>query len=101
MSARATDYTNAAQQRLLQVVDLLAGHELNGLAPRAIALALAIADSSVTRDMDNLKTAGWAEKTPSGLWRLTPHVIQMSQRFAQAMHAGRQNWNDTHQRYAN
>ena len=37
--SRATDYTNAAQQRLLQLVDLLAGHELNGLAPAGLPRA--------------------------------------------------------------
>ena len=36
---RATDYTNAAQQRLLQLIDLMAGHELQGLTPGEIVKA--------------------------------------------------------------
>lgn len=55
---RATDYTNAAQQRLLQLIDLMAGHELQGLTPGEIAKALAVNGSTVTRDLDNLRTAG-------------------------------------------
>ena len=45
---RATDYTNAAQQRLLQLIDLMAGHELQGLTPGEIAKALAVNGSTVT-----------------------------------------------------
>ena len=97
---RAANYTNPAQQRLLRVVDLLAGHELHGLAPGEIAKALVIGPSSVTRDLDNLRTAGWAEQTPQGgRWRLTPHVIQISLRYATALNAGAQQWRDTQQRF--
>ena len=97
---RATDYTNAAQQRLLQLIDLLAGHELQGLLPGEIAKALAVNASTVTRDLDNLRTAGWAELTPKGdRWRLAPHVIQHSLRYAAALNAGQQQWCDVQQRY--
>ena len=97
---RATDYTNAAQQRLLQLIDLMAGHELQGLTPGEIAKALAVNGSTVTRDLDNLRTAGWAELTPKGdRGRLTPHVIQISLRYATALNAGAQQWRDVQQRY--
>lgn len=97
---RATDYTNAAQQRLLQLIDLLAGHELAGLLPGEIAKALAVGASTVTRDLDNLRTAGWAELTPKGdRWRLAPHIIQLSLRYAAALDAGAQQWRDIQRRY--
>lgn len=97
---RTTDYTNAAQQRLLQLIDLLAGHELQGLAPGEIAKALAVAASTVTRDLDNLRTAGWCEPTPQGgRWRLAPHVIEISLRYATALDAGAQQWRDVQRRY--
>lgn len=99
MATRKTDYTNAAQQRLLQLVNLLAGHELTGLAPSQIARDLDCAPSVVTRDLDNLRTAGWAEQTPKELWRLTPHVIQMSVRHGEALSASRQEFNDVTRRY--
>ena len=98
--SRATDYTNAAQQRLLQLIDLLAGHELLGLTPGEIAKALTVGASTITRDLDNLRTAGWAELTPKGdRWRLTPHVIQISLRYSAALQAGAQSWRDLEQRY--
>lgn len=98
---RATDYTNEAQQRLLQHIDLLAGHELQGLAPAAIAKALNCSPSVVTRDMANLQSAGWAERTPTtGNWRLSPHAIQLSLRHAQAIRAGHQELQDVEQRYS-
>lgn len=99
MTPRKTDYTNEAQQRLLQLVDLLAGHELAGLAPSQIARAQNCQPSVVTRDLDNLRTAGWAEQTPKDLWRLTPHVIQMSLRFGAALSASRQEIADVSSRY--
>ena len=100
MSTRATNYTNAAQQRLLQLIDLLAGHELAGLAPGEIAKALAVNASTVTRDLDNLRSSGWAEQTiQGGRWRLAPHVIQLSLRYAAALDAGAQQWRDVQRRY--
>jgi len=96
---RATDYTNAAQRRLLQLIDLLAGHELQGLLPGEIAKALAVGASTVTRDLDNLRTAGWAEQTPQGRWRLAPHAIQISQRYLAGLQIGAQNQRDIEQRY--
>ena len=97
---RATDYTNAAQQRLLQLIDLMAGHELQGLTPGEIAKALAVNGSTVTRDLDNLRTAGWAELHPGGkTWRLAPHAIQTSLRYAAGLQAGSQNLRDTQRRY--
>lgn len=79
MSARTTSYTNAAQQRVLQLIDLLAGHELQGLAPAEIARALGCTAPVVTRDLDNLRTAGVAEKDEdTGLWRLTARLPQQA-----------------------
>ena len=97
---RVTNYTNAAQQRLLQLIDLLAGHELQGLLPGEIAKALAVGASTVTRDLDNLRTAGWAELTPKGdRWRLAPHAIQLSERYAAGVRSSVQGLLDTTQRY--
>lgn len=95
-----SDYTNASQQRLLRLIDLLSGHEVNGLELIGIAKALGQSPSAVTRDLDNLRTAGWAERHPNGrTWRLTPHVIQISQRYLTALHAAAQAFKDLEQRY--
>ena len=100
MSTRKTDYTNESQQRLLQLVNLLAGHELEGLAPSQIARAQNCQASVVTRDLDNLRTAGWAEQTPKDTWRLSPHVVQMSLRHAAALRQSRQEFDDVSARYS-
>jgi DNA-binding IclR family transcriptional regulator len=73
-----TRYINAAQQRVLQMLMRLAGHEIEGIAPTELALALRTSASNVTRDLANLREAGMAEPLESGRWRLTPRVVQIS-----------------------
>jgi DNA-binding IclR family transcriptional regulator len=64
-------YTNDAQQRLLKVVMLLGEDVVMGLAPAQIAKALDVPASYVTRDLDNLRTAGWAiQQQETGRWLL-------------------------------
>lgn len=64
-------YTNEAQQRLLAVVMLLGEDVIAGLAPTQIAKALNVPASYVTRDLDNLRTAGWAvQNEETGRWLL-------------------------------
>lgn len=66
-----TDYTNDAQQRLLKVVMLLGEDVITGIAPAQIAKALNVPASYITRDLDNLKTAGWAiQQEDTGRWLL-------------------------------
>lgn len=64
-------YTNEAQQRLLRVVMLLGEDVITGLAPAQIAKSLNVPPSYVTRDLENLKTAGWAiQQEDTGRWLL-------------------------------
>lgn len=64
-------YTNEAQQRLLAVVMLLGEDVITGLAPAQIAKAVNVPASYVTRDLDNLRTAGWAvQNEETGRWLL-------------------------------
>ncbi len=73
------DYTNAAQQRILRALQALAGHEVHGLAPSALARELGCNASSVTRDLANLRAAGLAEEVPEvGRWRLAPRIVQIA-----------------------
>lgn len=74
-------YTNEAQQRILALVLTLAGHELDGLAPGDIAKLQGCSPSVVTRDLANLKAAGWAEQIQvSGRWRLGPQPTRIGLR---------------------
>jgi DNA-binding IclR family transcriptional regulator len=68
-------YTNDAQQRLLQVVMLLGEDVMTGFSPTQIANTLKVPPSYVTRDLDNLKTAGWAIQNEETLrWTLGAKV---------------------------
>lgn len=71
-------YINAAQQRILQMLQRLAGHEIEGIAPGELATALNTSASNVTRDLANLKEAGLADKLESGNWRLSPRTVQIA-----------------------
>lgn len=73
-----TRYINAAQQRILQMLMRLAGHEIEGIAPSELAVALRTSASNITRDLANLREAGVAEKLESDRWRLTPKIVQLS-----------------------
>lgn len=76
---RATDYTNAAQQRILQLVLALFCDAVNGLPPSKLAELLGVPASAITRDLDNLRTAGLAERDEgTGHWRLTPRLPQQA-----------------------
>lgn len=79
MSERTTDYTNDAQQRLLKVILLMFGHVVNGLPPSAIAREVGCSAAVMTRDLQNLLTAGLADKDETtGHWRLTPRLPQQA-----------------------
>ena len=79
MSKRATDYTNDAQQRILNLVLALFGDVVNGYPPSKLAELLGCTASAITRDLDNLRTAGLAKRDEaSGNWLLTPRMPQQS-----------------------
>jgi DNA-binding IclR family transcriptional regulator len=79
VSESTTDYTSDSQQRILKLIVLLAGHEIVGMAPADIARQQGCAASAVTRDLANLRTAGFAELVPeTGCWRLSPTVVQIA-----------------------
>lgn len=68
-------YTNDAQQRLMKVVMLLGEDVITGIAPAQIAKALNVPASYVTRDLDNLRTSGWAiQQEETGRWLLGSKV---------------------------
>ncbi|MFO1404673.1 MAG: IclR family transcriptional regulator [Azonexus sp.] len=72
-------YLNEAQQRVLKLVVLMAGHEFDGVAPSALAKALDTNPSNITRDLANLAKAGFAERIgDSDRWRLGPKVVQIA-----------------------
>lgn len=93
-------YINAAQQRILSMLLRLAGHEIEGLAPSELATALRTSASNVTRDLANLREAGYAEKLDNERWRLTPHIVQISLAAGRAFTDAQDRLNETRQRFS-
>lgn len=84
----ATDpkYISDAQQRILGLILVLAGHEIDGLANGQIAEANKCSPSQVTRDLANLAHMGWAEQIPgTGRWRLGPEIVQIALKHMTAL----------------
>jgi len=97
--SRATDYTSGCQQRILKVLMALAGHEFSGMAPSELAKAAGTTQQNITRDLDNLKTAGLAEPLDNGRWRLGPKVIQVAVAFQLHLDRAQGRLNGINQRY--
>lgn len=95
----AENYINGAQQRVLQALLVLAGHEIDGLAPGQIASALGTSASNTTRDLSNLKEAGLAESLESGRWRLTPRIPQIAVAMLNALDRASSRVDEVKQRY--
>lgn len=93
-------YINTAQQRVLALIFRLAGHEIQGLAPSELASAMRTSASNMTRDLANLKEAGFAEPLESGRWRLTPRVVQISLAASTAFARAQDRLNETRQRFS-
>lgn len=97
---RKTDYTNGSQQRILKVVLVMFGHEIEGLAPGQIARLADIKPGEVTRDLDNLMQAGWVEMVPLGsTYRLTPMLGQKALAILHSIERAARHLDDTRTRY--
>ncbi|MEW5833628.1 MAG: IclR family transcriptional regulator [Pseudomonadota bacterium] len=94
-----TNYINGAQQRVLKTLALLCGHEVFGLKPTEIAKGVGTSLSNVTRDLANLREAGFAEPLENGFWRVTPRVGQLFLRMLNALDAARDRVEETRQRF--
>ena len=100
MTARATDYTNEAQQRLMRLTLALFGDVVDGYPPAALAKALGVSPSVITRDLDNLRTAGWAERDEAtGHWRLTPRLPQQAIKVFNAIDAAQRRADEARNRF--
>lgn len=97
---RATDYTNAAQQRILQLQLALFTDVVNGLPPSRLAELLRVSASATTRDLDNLRTAGLAERDEAtGHWRLTPRLPQQAIKVFNSIDAAQRRVDEARNRF--
>jgi len=100
MSNNDERYRSASQLRILKMLLLLGGHEVDGLAPSQIAKSLQIAPGEVTHDTANLRLAGLAEQIiETGRWRLTPRVPQIAMAMLRELERRGNFLDETKQRY--
>lgn len=96
-----SDYTNAAQQRILKALQILAGNELVGITPTDLAKSLDVRPSVITRDLDNLLTSGLAERIhETGRWRLAPKLVQIAIAHSNALSRARARLSEVENRYS-
>lgn len=96
----SADYTNEAQQRILKVVLALFSDAVQGVSPSALARAVETDAPKITRDLDNLRTAGLAEKDETtGLWRLTPRLPQQAIKVFNSIDAAQRRVDEARQRF--
>ena len=87
-AARASDYTNDAQQRMVKLILALFSDPVQGLPPSVLAREVGCSPQVMTRDLDNARTAGIAERDEAtGLWRLTPRLPQQAIKVLNAVDA--------------
>jgi DNA-binding IclR family transcriptional regulator len=74
----------SAQTRLLQLIETLAGNEIQGMRLKDVSAALAgdaPNPSTTLRDLRTLEAAGWAQQMPDNRWRLGAKSIQVLHYF--------------------
>lgn len=79
MAPRQTD---AAQVRILRLVELLCKHPVVGLANKDMADSLGYSRPNVCRDLDVLVAAGWAQKLDDGKYAISSKPLALF-RFAE------------------
>ena len=94
-------HDNGSQRRILDAIQLLAGHELHGLAPKDLVAALEVSPASITRDLHNLKSVGFVEQIgETGRYRLRPALVRISVAHATAMMRATQRLEEIRNRYS-
>jgi DNA-binding IclR family transcriptional regulator len=72
-------YTNESQQRIIKLVLFLFNDVAFGYPPAVLAREMNCSAAVMTRDLNNLQTAGIAERDENtGHWRLTPRLPQQA-----------------------
>jgi DNA-binding IclR family transcriptional regulator len=97
---KKTDYTSSCQQRILKVMLVMFGHEIDGLPPGQIAKLAQITPQAATRDLFNLVEAGIAEQVAhNNNYRLTPMLGRKALAILHAVERAAQRVDETRNRY--
>lgn len=95
----ANDYDCASQQRLLKLIETMAGSEIDGQTAADLARKMEVSTTATFRDLQNLQTALWAEQLEDGRWRLTPNAARLLRRITDNINTAMRRINKVHQDY--
>ena len=96
----SSKYHSKSQQRILKIIFILAGHEIDGLSNGEISKAIKVEPCKVTRDLGNLRIAGLAEKLfETERWRLTPKLSQIGLAMLEGIDKSQRKTDEVKQRY--
>jgi len=89
----------AAQMRLIDVIEVLSGHEIFGIRLKEVSAAVKSGSSTVLHDLQTLEAKGWAKQDEAGKWRLGTKPVQICTNFTWGLTQAKQAIAETEQRY--
>lgn len=94
-------YTSEQVQRVLRVLSALAGNEFRGMLLKEVATAADCTNDNALRALENLRTAGLAERSTydDKRWVLGPKLPQIAFAFDQALQTAQRELDERRQRY--
>lgn len=94
-------YTSEQVQRVLRALLALAGNEFRGMTLKEVSAAINCTTDNTLRALENLRTAGLAERTAydDKRWMLGPKLPQIAFAFDQALHSAQRELDERRLRY--
>ncbi|SED80351.1 hypothetical protein [Pseudomonas anguilliseptica] len=94
-------YTSDQVQRVLRVVLALGGNEFRGMLLKEVATAADCTESNALRALENLRTAGFAERSAydDKRWMLGPRLVQIAFAFDSALQKAKRELDERRQRF--
>ena len=91
----------AHSRKVCELLRLLAGHEVLGLAPGEIATGLGVPPSWCSRNLPALATTGYVEQVAgTNRWRLGVQFVRIATTVATNLNAARRQLDDISARYS-
>lgn len=94
-------YTSAQVQRVLRILLALAGNEFRGMTLTEVGNAAGCSQDNALRALENLRTAGLAERCAydEKRWQLGPRLVQVAFAFDQALNKAQRELDERRQRF--
>ncbi len=99
MSDDNQKYLSSSQQRVLNTLKALFGHESTGIASKDLASQLDTSASQVFKDLMNLQEAGLAEQLPDKNWRVASALGREAFKIMNNLDTARRRLDETANRY--